>query len=224
MHILLIEDDLSVVEVLLQGLTGEGHTVDACGTGEEGLEHFGINSYDAVILDVGLPGMGGFEVATRLRLGGDTTPLLMLTARETERDVIQGLALGADAYMTKPFSVGELIAHLRAIRRRVAVGFQKRLSFADLNLDQVTREVTFGGTPVRLTEAEFKLLAALVKRKGRVLSHEKILEEVWELDFDPGTTLLASHLSNLRKKLNAVGPPVIENVRGVGYRIIQPHD
>lgn len=224
MRILIIEDDPTVFEALVEGLTAAGHAVQGCMSGEKGLDALQESPFDAIILDVGLPGMSGHEVATRLRQEGDPTPILMLTARSEEEDIVQGLDFGADGYMTKPFSVPELLARLRAFERRETLTVEALLTFAGLELDQVSREVTYRGTKVRLTEVEFKILATFVKNPGRVVSRDEMFREVWRMDFDPGTVVFDVHLSNLRRKLKAAGPPLIENVRGVGYRIVKPSE
>lgn len=216
--ILVIDDQPEVVQVIRRGLETEGHRVDYAGTGEEGLEKIAVGSYDVVILDVMLPGMSGFDVARRIRDQGITTPILMLTQRDTERDVIQGLELGADAYLPKPFRLGELRAHLRALKRRVGMESNTVLRFGDIELDRVRREVRRGGRDLPLTNIEFKLLETLMLRPERTFTKEELLRMVWGLTFDPGTGVLNVHLGNLRAKVeDRGGTRVIQTVRGKGY-------
>jgi len=223
LDILVVEDQPEVVGVIRAGLEDLGHTVDAALTGEEGLERASVESYDVIVLDVMLPGMDGFEVARALRDRGITTPILMLTARDRERDVVEGLALGADAYLPKPFRIAELDAHLRALKRRVGMEAQTVLRVDDLVLDRVKREVRRSGTEVPLTNIEFKLLETLLLRPGRVFSKEELLHLVWGLTFDPGTGVLNVHLGNLRGKLEAGGRSrIVHTVRGRGYSITPP--
>jgi DNA-binding response OmpR family regulator len=218
LEILVVDDQPEVVQVIRRGLEQEGHHVDHASSGEEGLERIGVGSYDIVILDVMLPGLNGFEVAQRIRDPGITTPILMLTQRDTERDIIHGLELGADAYLAKPFRLGELRAHLRALRRRVGMEARTILRFDDVELDRVRREVKRGGHEVPLTNIEFKLLETLMLRPGRTFAKEELLRMVWGLTFDPGTGVLNVHLGNLRAKLEeASARRIIQTIRGKGY-------
>jgi two-component system response regulator MprA len=218
LDILVVDDQPEVVQVIRRGLEAEGHRVDYALTGEAGLEKIAVGSYDVVILDVMLPGMSGFDVARRMRDQGITTPILMLTQRDTERDVIQGLELGADAYLPKPFRLGELRAHLRALKRRVGMEANTVLRFEDVELDRVRREVRRGGRDVPLTNIEFKLLETLMLRPGRTFTKEELLRMVWGLTFDPGTGVLNVHLGNLRGKIEGRGSSrIIQTVRGKGY-------
>ncbi len=223
LDILVVDDQPDVVDVIRQGLQTSGHAVDASASGEEGLEKASANSYDVIVLDVMLPGMDGFEVARVLRDRGVTTPILMLTARDQETDVVQGLSQGADAYLAKPFRVAELEAHLRALKRRVGMESQTVLRHQDVVLDRVKREVRRGGKEIALTNIEFKLLETLLLRPDRTFSKEELLHLVWGLTFDPGTGVLNVHLGNLRGKLEAEGRSrVIHTVRGRGYSITAP--
>jgi DNA-binding response OmpR family regulator len=218
LEILVIDDQPEVVQVIRRGLEQEGHHVEQASSGEEGLEKIGASSFDVVILDVMLPGLSGFDVARRIRDQGITTPILMLTQRDTERDIIQGLELGADAYLAKPFRLGELRAHIRALKRRVGMEARTVLRFGDLELDRVRREVRRGGRDVPLTNIEFKLLETLMLRPGRTFAKEELLRMVWGLTFDPGTGVLNVHLGNLRAKMEeSGGPRIIQTVRGKGY-------
>ncbi len=179
-------------------------------------------TYDVIVLDVNLPDIGGLEVAQRLRAAGDLTPIQMLTGRAEEEDVVHGLGAGADGYLTKPFSPDTLVAHIRALQRRGAMDPKRVLQFGDVEMDLTSREVHRGGRPIRLTNLEFKLLAALLKRAGEVASTEVLRREVWGLDFDPGTGLVKVHLSHLRRKLEAGGAHrIIESVPQQGYRMVE---
>ncbi len=218
LSILVVDDQPEVVQVIRRGLEQEGHHVQHASSGEEGLKMIGAGSFDVVILDVMLPGLSGFDVARRIRDQGITTPILMLTQRDTERDIIQGLELGADAYLPKPFRLGELRAHLRALKRRVGMEARTVLRFQDIVLDRVKREVRRGGREVPLTNIELKLLETLMLRPGRTFTKEELLRMVWGLTFDPGTGVLNVHLGNLRAKLEeGGGPRIIQTVRGKGY-------
>ncbi|MEQ9569819.1 MAG: response regulator transcription factor [Longimicrobiales bacterium] len=225
LEILVVDDQPEVVDVIRRGLQDEGYLVSAAGTGEKGLEMASAGSFDVVILDVILPGIDGFEVARELRDRGITTPILMLTQRDTEEDVIHGLEEGADAYLPKPFRIGELQAHLRALKRRVGMEANTVLAFHDLELHRVKREVRRGGREVPLTNIELKLLETLMLRPGRTFSKEELLRLVWGLTFDPGTGVVNVHLGNLRGKLEAGGEPrIIQTVRGRGYRLAEADD
>lgn len=211
------------MDVIRRGLADAGHRVEGAATGEEGLEKASSDTFDVIILDVILPGIDGFEVAKELRDRGVTTPILMLTTRDGETDVIQGLKEGADAYLPKPFRIGELEAHLTALRRRVGMEKQTVLRFEDVQLDRVRRTVRRTNGEISLTNIEFKLLETLMLRPGRVFSKEELLHLVWGLTFDPGTGVLNVHLGNLRSKLEQDGMSrVIRTVRGRGYSIGEP--
>jgi DNA-binding response OmpR family regulator len=220
LDILVVEDQPDVVEVIRQGLEESGHSVEGVLTGEDGLERASARAYDVIVLDVILPGLDGFEVARALRDRGITTPILMLTARDQETDVVQGLAEGADAYLSKPFRIGELEAHLRALKRRVGMETQTILRADDLQLDRVKRVVRRGGADIPLTNIEFKLLETLMLRPKRIFSKEELLHMVWGLTFDPGTGVLNVHLGNLRGKLEAGGRSrLVHTIRGRGYSL-----
>jgi DNA-binding response OmpR family regulator len=220
LDILVVEDQPDVAEVIRRGLEESGHSVEAVLTGEDGLERASARAYDVIVLDVILPGLDGFEVARALRDRGITTPILMLTARDQETDVVQGLAEGADAYLSKPFRIGELEAHLRALKRRVGMETQTILRADDLELDRVKRVVRRGGADIPLTNIEFKLLETLMLRPKRIFSKEELLHMVWGLTFDPGTGVLNVHLGNLRGKLEAgERARLVHTIRGRGYSL-----
>jgi DNA-binding response OmpR family regulator len=220
MRILVVEDDRGVRGTLVHGLGKEGYEIDACETGAEGIELARHGTYNVIILDIGLPDLTGLEVAAALRAEANPTPILFLTARDSEEEIVQGLEIGADGYMTKPFSLPELVARIRAIERRRQMEQDRRLVFQDLELDPTNRQVTRGGNRIRLTEVEFKLLAAILEGGGEIRSRDELLKEVWRITFDPETGILDVHMSNLRKKLNRFGPPLLETVRGKGYRLV----
>lgn len=221
LHVLVVDDQADVVQVIRQGLEDAGHRVEAALTGEAGLEKASTRSYDVIVLDVILPGLDGFEVARLLRDRGITTPIVMLTARDQETDVVHGLAEGADAYLSKPFRIAELEAHLRALKRRVGMETRTVLHLEDVELDRVKREARRGGREIALTNIEFKLLETLMLRPERVFSREELLHLVWGLSFDPGTGVLNVHLGNLRAKLEADGQSrVVHTIRGRGYSLL----
>jgi len=220
LSILVVDDQPELVEVIREGLQSGGHGVVGVQTGEAGLERASSESFDVIVLDVMLPGMDGFAVARALRDRGVTTPILMLTARDAEGDVVHGLSEGADAYLPKPFRIAELEAHLNALRRRVGMESRTVLKIGDLVLDRVKREVRRGGTEIPLTNIEFKLLETLLLRPDRVFSKEELLHLVWGLTFDPGTGVLNVHLGNLRGKLEDDDRTrLIHTVRGRGYSL-----
>jgi two-component system OmpR family response regulator len=222
LDILVVDDQPDVVDVIRTGLQQAGHTVHSAMSGEEGLARASTESFDAIVLDVMLPGMNGFDVARELRDRGVTTPILMLTARDQEPDVVEGLSHGADAYLPKPFRIGELEAHLMALKRRVGMESMTVLRLHDVELDRVKREVRRGGRDISLTNIEFKLLETLMLRPDRIFSKEELLHMVWGLTFDPGTGVLNVHLGNLRGKLEREGEPrLIQTVRGRGYCIVE---
>ena len=226
MRILVIEDEKLVRDQLQDNLQNLGHTVAVAASGREGLDLAEAGDFDVIVLDVGLPDMTGILVAEHLREAGDPTPVLFLSGMDSEEDIVSGLEAGGDAYMTKPFSVKELDARLRALRRRHAmerhVREAVRLTAGDLEMNRVARSVSRAGRTLHLTPVEFDLLATLMEAGGDVVSREELLRKVWGLDFHPQTVVLDTHLSNLRKKLRSAGPPLIENVRGSGYRIVSP--
>lgn len=223
LDVLVVDDQEDIVDVIQRGLSQAGHRVTSASSGEEGLEKASIDSFDVIVLDVMLPGMSGFDVARELRGRGVTTPILMLTARDDEDDVIHGLRQGADGYLPKPFRIGELEARLLALKRRVGMEKNTVLRFEDVELDRVKREVRRDGQIVTLTNIEFKLLETLMLKPGRVFTKNELLHMVWGLTFDPGTGVLNVHLGNLRGKMESEGQRrVIETVRGEGYRLAAP--
>jgi DNA-binding response OmpR family regulator len=220
MRILIVEDERRMARTVQRGLVEEGHSVDVAESGPDGVALAVTGDFDVILLDVMLPGFDGFEVARRLRSTGDRTPILMLTARDAAPDVVQGLDLGADDYLTKPFSFDVLLARVRAIARRAAGPYHDVLQVGDLTLDPAGHEVRRGQDVLSLTRTEFMLLEYLMRRAGRVVSREVIIEAVWGYGCDVGNNTLDVFISLLRQKIDERRPvPLIQTVRGVGYRI-----
>lgn len=217
-RILIIEDDPAILKLLQRGLTYEGYTVDTAMDGRGGLNMARDYSPDLVILDWMLPGMDGLDVCHRLRMGG-SVPILMLTAKDTIQDRVQGLDAGADDYMVKPFNLDELTARVRALLRRTQTDRVQVLKFADLTLDTSTREVTRGGKQIQLTAKEHELLELFLRHPRQVLERSTIFERVWGYDFGGESNVLEVYIRYLRQKLeeNEQLPRLIHTVRGVGY-------
>jgi two-component system OmpR family response regulator len=222
-RVLVVDDELNIAELVSMALRYAGFEVEMAGTGREALERAEEFRPQILVLDVMLPDFDGFEVARRLTAGGRAVPILFLTARDTTQDKVRGLTLGGDDYVTKPFSVEELIARVRAILRRAGVdGDASRLSFEDLELDDETREVQRAGTAIELTDTEYRLLRYLMLNPRRVLSRAQILDHVWQYDFGGDARVLETYISYLRKKVDTQGPRLIHTVRGVGYVLRRP--
>lgn len=220
MQVLVVEDERRMAELLRQGLEEEGHSVVLAGDGREGLAMAESHAFDAIILDVMLPVMDGFSVARKLRAAHNQTPILMLTARDATGDIVDGLNLGADDYLVKPFSFEVLLARLRAISRRGVIPQPPILQLADLSLDPSAREVTRGGRRISLTRTEYGLLELLIKRAGRVVTRENLIESVWGFDSEVRSNTLDAFIRLLRDKVDAEGETkLIQTVRGVGYRL-----
>ena len=220
MKLLVVEDEIRMVELLRKGLQEEGHTVVCAMDGLEGLTLAKDYHFDAIILDVMLPKLDGYEVAKRLRKEKIPTPVIMLTARDTVQDIVHGLDLGADDYLTKPFSFDELIARVRAIKRRGIVPQPTKLQVADLVLDPATREVQRNGSPIFLTRTEYGLLEQLVDRAGRVVPRRLLIEAVWGFDREIEDNTLDAFVRLLRNKVDGDGRrKLIHTVRGVGYML-----
>jgi len=218
MRLLLVEDDSKLAAVLRQGLKEQGFAVDVCGEGGLGLELALGTEYDALILDVMLPGRDGLQVLQALRQRGGRVPVLMLTARSSVEDRVRGLDLGADDYLPKPFEFAELLARLRAITRRPPVEPVTVLKEADLELDAARREVRRDGRRIELTAKEFALLEYLLRKRGVVVTRSMILDHVWNMEYDGGSNLVEVYINYLRRKLDqAFEPKLIHTVRGVGY-------
>ena len=223
MRILLAEDDRAINRVIVRRLKWEGYSVDACFDGREALDYLDVVEYDAVILDVMMPGMDGFEVLTRMRERGDKTPVLFLTARDSLSDKVEGLDLGADDYLVKPFEFEELMARLRVLIRRKGSSVSNVYSCADLTVDSARHRVTRGGTEITLTAREYALLEYLIRNKGLVLSRDQIETNLWSGDYIVGSNVVDVYIRMLRKKIDAdYSPKLIQTVRGYGYVLKEP--
>ena len=220
MRILLVEDEIKMARAVRRGLEQEGYAVDAVADGEDALHRALYVDYDAIVLDVMLPGKDGSAVCRELRAKGRWAPVLMLTARDGVEDRIRGLDAGADDYLVKPFSFGELLARLRALVRRGAAERPTALSAEDVVLDPAAHTVTRDGEPVDLSAKEFALLEFLLRHAGEVLSRTRILEHVWDVNYDGFSNVVDVYIGYLRKKLEVpFDRPFIRTVRGVGYGV-----
>ena len=220
MRILVVEDETTMADSLRSGLEGEGFAVDVAADGEEGLWYAAEVDYDAIILDLMLPKVNGFQVCAALRARDDWTPILMLTAKDGHLDEAEGLDTGADDYLTKPFSFVVLLARLRALLRRKGSERPVALVAGDLELDPATHEVRRGDTLIELTSREFSVLETLLVRKGQAVSKQEIIEHVWDFDFDGGPNIVEVYVRSLRKKIDEpFGRQAIVTVRGAGYRL-----
>jgi DNA-binding response OmpR family regulator len=222
MRILVVEDQPKIAGFIRSGLEEAFFAVTVARTGEEGYELATTESFDAMILDIMLPGRDGLSVLRSLRQRHVTLPILLLTARNELNERIEGLNLGADDYLTKPFFVEELVARLQAQLRRASGVMLNILQIGDLSLDLITREVKRGDRSIELSQREFALLEYLMRSPGRVFSRSQISEHVWRIHFDTGTNIVDVGMSRLRKKIEAPGEKkLIETFRGVGYRLRQ---
>jgi two-component system response regulator MprA len=223
-RVLVVDDDRAVREALRRALALAGYEIQLAEDGEQALEHIAQSVPDAVVLDVGLPGVDGLEVCRRVRLTGSRVPILILTAREQVAERIDGLDAGADDYMVKPFDVGELKARLRALLRRANPELDAgALAFAQLRLDPARHGAQVGESFVELTRTEYQLLELLMLNPRRVLSHSLIYDRVWGYDFGPTSNALRVYVGYLRRKLEEAGAPeLIHTVRGVGYALREP--
>jgi DNA-binding response OmpR family regulator len=220
MRILVIEDERKVASFIKRGLQEERYIVETAPDGEEGLKMATENTFDAIVLDVMLPKLDGFGVLATLRDQGDVTPVLMLTARGTTEDRVQGLDLGADDYLAKPFHFEELAARLRSILRRSSNEKTTKLHCDDLTLDLVTHFAMRGETEIELTTKEYALLEYLMRNKERILSRSMIMQQVWKHNFDPESNIIDVYIKRLRQKVELPDkPPMIQSIRGVGYRM-----
>ena len=220
MRILVVEDDARAARFLRQGLEEEGHTVDVAEDGEAGARYGHGTTYDIMVVDVQLPGMSGLELARELRRAGVDTPILMLTARDATEDVVRGLDAGADDYLTKPFAFDELLARVRALTRRQLAGPAGALRYGDLEMDRLRRMVRRAGRPVDLSPREFRLLEYFLLHPEQIITRTRLLEQVWDMSFDPETNVVEAHISNLRSKLEERDAPrIIQTVRGAGYAL-----
>jgi len=223
-RVLVVDDEPNIADVVAMALRYQGFIVETAGDGKSALEAVRTFKPDLMVLDIMLPDMEGFEVAERLGAQRANTPIVFLTARDSTEDKVRGLTTGGDDYVTKPFSLEELVARIRTILRRAGLAKPEssRLVFEDVELDEETREVTRAGKPVELTATEYRLLRYFLRNPRRVLTRAQILDHVWEYDFGGDARVLETYVSYLRKKLDVHGPPLIQTARGVGYALRLP--
>ena len=220
MRVLIVEDEAKMAGLLRKGLRQEGIAVDLAGKGEDALWMAGATEYDAIVLDLMLPGIDGIEVCRRLRGEGVWSPILMLTARDGVRDRVAGLDSGADDYLVKPFSYAELLARLRALARRGGAQRPTELRVGDLRLDPAARKVWRGEREIELSAKEFAVLEVFMRRPGEVLSRFQLLEHAWDYEYENRSNIVDSYVRFLRRKVDKpFGARSIETVRGVGYRL-----
>lgn len=222
MNILLVEDEARVADFVRRGLAAEGWSVDHAETGEDALEHAAVNSYDVILLDLMLPGIQGQDVCRKLRARKSKVPILMLTALDSPEEKVEGLKLGADDYLPKPFDFDELIARVEALHRR-ATGYSKNvgetvISSGLVTFDRSSLQVTVDGKEIQLSKKERDLLLLFLTNTGRVLSRERILNSVWGLNADPLTNVVDVYVGRLRRKMDNEGQRIV-TLRNVGYRM-----
>jgi len=223
-RVLVVDDESNITDLVTTALRYEGFEVASAHDGREALAAVESFRPDLMVLDVMLPDVDGFEVQRRLLDRGQPTPVVFLTARDATEDKVRGLTIGGDDYVTKPFSLDELVARIRSVLRRVqgAIPAVDRLRFADLEMDEDAHEVRRGNRSIELTATEFSLLRFLLMNPRRVLSKAQILDHVWHYDFGGDPAIVETYISYLRKKVDAVEPPLIHTVRGVGYVLRLP--
>jgi two-component system, OmpR family, response regulator len=220
MRVLIVEDEAKMAGLIRRGLEREGMAIDVVGEGEDALWRAEAVDYDAIVLDLMLPGIDGLEVCRGLREAGVWSPILMLTARDGVRDRVAGLDRGADDYLTKPFSYAELLARLRALVRRGRPERPTELRAGDLRLDPATRQVWRGESEVELSAKEFAVLETFMRRKGEVLSRFQLIEHAWDYEYENRSNVVDSYVRFLREKIDRpFGVESIETVRGAGYRL-----
>ena len=223
MRVLVVEDEVKMASLIRRGLREEGMAVDVVGSGEDAIPRAGATDYDAIVLDVMLPGIDGFEVCRLIRSEGIWSPVLMLTARDAVEDRVAGLDGGADDYLTKPFSFSELLARLRALARRGPVERPSLIEVGELRMDPATREVWRGEEEISLSAKEFSLLEVFMRRPGEVLSRFQLLEHAWDYDYENRSNVVDVYVRYLREKIDRpFGTESIETVRGAGYRLRRP--
>ncbi|MBL9139080.1 MAG: response regulator transcription factor [Verrucomicrobiales bacterium] len=223
MKVLVVEDEKKIASLIRKDLEARGFVVDVAHRGDEGFTLASTQPYDVIVLDIMLPGRDGLSILRGLRERGMDVPVLLLTARSELNERLEGLNLGADDYLTKPFYIEELGARILALGRRASGIARSLLQVADLTVNLINREVTRGGRKLELTNREFVLLERLMRSPGRVFTRSQILEQAWDSDFDPGTNLVDVYVQRLRKKVDSeTDVRLIETVRGVGYRIRGP--
>ncbi len=220
MRILLIEDDIAISRLLKEGLEDESYAVDVAHDGSEGYRTASADEYDVIILDIMLPEMDGYEVCRALRKDGNKTPILMLTARDAERDIVEGLDTGADDYLAKPFSFDVLLARIRALLRRPNEKLEEILQVGDLKLDPSLKKVTRASQEINLTAKEYGVLEYLMRNKGKVLSKEQIISHVWDFDADVLPNNVELFIMFLRRKIDKpFKSKLIHTVSGFGYKL-----
>jgi two-component system OmpR family response regulator len=226
LSVLVVDDEPNIVDVISMALRFEGFEVESAANGADAIAAVAARKPAVIVLDVMLPDIDGFEVARRIAAESPSTPVLFLTARDGTDDKVRGLTLGGDDYMTKPFSLEELVARIRAVLRRTQRGGEahQRLVYSDLEMDEDTYEVRRGGVRLELTATEYKLLRYLMLNRRRVLSKAQILDHVWNYDFAGDANVVEIYISYLRKKLDPTGPPLIHTVRGFGYCLRDTQD
>ena len=222
MKVLLVEDELKIRSFMEKGLKAEGFVVDVLDNGEDAYQQLLLHPYDVVVLDIMIHGRDGLSVLKGIRAKGINTSVILVTARGELDDRLEGLNLGADDYLAKPFHIDELVARLRALYRRSSGAQLNVIRVDDLSINLATREVVRGEESIELTPREFSLLELLARSPGRVYTRIQILESVWSYDFDPNTNLVDVYIKRVRKKVDSLGEPLIETVRGVGYKIKVP--
>ncbi len=225
-RVLVVDDETNITDLVATALRYEGFQVTTANTGSQALEAVAAARPDLVVLDVMLPDVDGFEVARRMAVNGKTVPVLFLTARDTTDDKVRGLTIGGDDYVTKPFSLAELVARVHAVLRRTRANGHgsSRLEFADLELDDDTREVWRGGRSIELTATEYRLLRYLLANARKVLTRAQLLDHVWDYDFGGDSGVLETYISYLRKKVDVEKPSLIHTIRGVGYTLRLPKE
>jgi two-component system OmpR family response regulator len=220
MRVLVVEDEVKMASLIRRGLREEGLAADVATKGEDALWMVGSVEYDAIVLDVMLPGIDGFETCRRLRSGGLWAPIIMLTARDAVEDRVAGLDGGADDYLTKPFSLSELLARIRALTRRGSIEKPTVLELGDLHLDPATHRVWRGQTDIGLSVKELSLLETFMRHPGEVLSRFQLLEQAWDYEYENRSNVVDVYVSYLRQKIDRpFGVESIETIRGAGYRI-----
>lgn len=220
MKVLVVEDEAKIASFVRKGLEAQGFVVEVARDGYQGYEMATTRSYDALVLDIMLPGRDGLSILRNLREKRMTVPVILLTARSELNERLEGLNLGADDYLTKPFFIEELIARLQAVVRRASGIGQSLLSVGNLTLNLLTRELKRGDREIELTAREFALLERLMRSPGRVFTRAQISEQVWNYQFDPGTNVVDVYIKRLRKKIDeGAEEKLIETIRGVGYRM-----
>lgn len=223
MRVLVVEDEKKTATFIRRALLSEGLAVDAVHRGDDGLSLASSTAYDALVLDIMLPGRDGLSVLKELRRRHNRVPVLLVSARGEVTERIDGLNAGADDYLPKPYALGELVARVRALMRRTGENKAVSLQLGDLLVDTITREVHRAGQKIDLTSREYALLEYLLRSPGRVCGRRQILEQVWDYDFDPGTNLVDVYVRRVREKIDAGHTqPLLHTVRGIGYMMKEP--